>query len=779
MSLLLLLSLACRTKDVSVDTGGLVDTGTFVDEDGDGVGAAQDCDDSDAAIFPDAEEICDGVDNDCDGVVDTDAVDAETWYIDSDGDGFGSGAGTTACEPPFGTVATDGDCDDGDTAYYPGAPEDDCADPADYNCDGSVGYEDADGDGYAACEECDDSSADISPDAEEICDGQDNDCNGFVDEATAIDAGTWYADSDADGYGDPDNTELGCDAPSGYLDNDQDCDDTSADVNPSATEICNSVDDDCNGSVDDDAVDAPTWYTDADADSYGNPDSSVRDCSQPTGAVADATDCDDADASINPAGSEVCNTQDDDCDSVVDEDASDASTWYSDSDSDGYGDAASTVAACTQPSGAVGNALDCDDASAAVSPAATELCNSIDDDCDGTVDNDDAADALTWYIDYDSDGYGSITYTTTACDQPSGWVSDSTDCLDSDATVNPAGTEVCNSVDDDCDGTVDNGASDATDWYPDTDCDGYGDDSSSATSQCTAPSGYVDDNTDCDDADSVVNVSAYEVCDSADTDCDGTADNDCSDPTIIASPTGGSAVDSPTQEGACALIGELSTGLDTHDYTNLGSFMTALDALSSTYAVTETASELDYSNRCGTDYVASAGNYSPTTSWPSTISTDSQGASRFRGYLNIGCEDPLSYTIGLMGNDALSLSIEGSTLMTVNWNDGEWKKFRYITFPEPGLYAFEVQWSTNNSCSIDPFELVWAEGFVSGYDDYDTMCSGSSCTYGTGVNIPGFSVLSGDSLVQSTTGASTSCTQCATTSDCSGSETCNSAGICE
>ena len=300
MSLLLLLSLACRTKDVNVDTGALVDTGTFVDEDGDGVGAALDCDDANAAIFPGAEEICDGLDNNCDGVVDTDAVDAETWYIDSDGDGFGSGSGTTACQAPFGTVSSEGDCDDGDTAYYPGAPEDDCTDPNDYNCDGSVGYEDADGDGYAACEECDDANVNVSPDAEEFCDGIDNDCNGFVDEDSAVDASTWYRDLDTDGYGDSTSTDVECYQPSGYVSDTTDCDDASAASYPGASEICDGSDNDCNGDVDEDPIDGSTFYTDADGDGYGDPDSPVTACEVTSGTTSDNTDCEDGDATAYP-----------------------------------------------------------------------------------------------------------------------------------------------------------------------------------------------------------------------------------------------------------------------------------------------------------------------------------------------------------------------------------------------------------------------------------------------------------------------------------------------
>lgn len=151
-----------------------------------------------------------------------------------------------------------------------------------------------------------------------------------------------------------------------------------------------------------------------------------------------------------------------------------------------------------------------------------------------------------------------------------------------------------------------------------------------------------------------------------------------------------------------------------------------------------------------------------------------------RGYIHIECGAPLHYTIGLLGNDTLNFSIEGQEMIQVHWNDGQWKKYRYITFPEPGLYAFEVQWSTNLLSYLDPFELIWAEGLMPGYQDYDASCSYSSCTYGSGVPIPGFAVVDSSHLLQASDGSATTCEQCATSADCSDqTATCNSAGICE
>ena len=756
--LYLLLALACRTKDF-YDSGVVLpedDTGRL-DGDGDGVAASEDCDDDDATVYPGATEQCNGVDDDCDGEVDEEAQDATLWYTDEDGDGHGAGVGVSACEAPEGFVAGDGDCDDADPAYHPGAEEDDCTDPNDYNCDGSTGFADADGDGFPACEDCNDAEAEVNSDADEVCDGIDNNCDSTVDEDEALDASTWYADGDEDGYGDADSSTASCEQPEGYVSDATDCNDSSDSVSPGATEYCNSVDDDCDGTIDeDDANDAATWYADTDGDGYGDSKVSQQACAQPSGWISDDTDCDDSDTAVNPGATEYCNSIDDDCDGSLDEDdAADASTWYTDSDGDGFGDATTGTNSCAQPSGTVADATDCDDTDADENPDADEICDGDDDDCDGTTDEDDAIDADTWYADTDGDGYGDASTTTQACNLPTGFVADDSDCDDGDSAI-----------------------TDGDDWYLDDDCDGYGD-ASNTVRTCSQPSGYVEDDTDCDDADGRSNPGATEICLSSgavDHDCDGTADNNsCLTVTEIGSPTY-TYVDSPTFPGSCGLIGELNTGLNTHAFVNLPTFMAALEATSN--SATVDATELDYSCRCGSDYSASPGNYGSTNAWPS-LTTSSQGAARFRGYLNVTCDDPLDMTLGLIGNDAVILTIEGTTVMQNHWTDGQWKKFRHVSFPEPGLYAFEIQWSTNLVCGIDPMELVWADGFVSGYGSYDTMCSYASCTYGDNTVIPGFSIVDGDMLVQTTGGVQSSCVQCASSSDCASGETCNSAGVCE
>ena len=401
--LTLLLSAACADKGGDATETGILDpgddTGEPVDNDGDGAPAGEDCDDDDATVGPDAAETCDGRDNNCDGAVDEGAL--LTFYADGDGDGYGDDAlPVEACEAPEGYAAQGEDCDDGDPQVNPGAAETDCADPKDYNCDGSTGFADADADGYPACQDCDDSAAEAHPDAEERCDGLDNDCDSVTDEDDAIDAPSWYADADGDGHGDADFPIAACAEPEGYVSAADDCDDGDAEVNPDAQEVCDALDNDCDGDIDDadpsvDLSGGATTYADADGDGYGDADAATLACAAPAGDVSDDDDCDDGDAAVNPAAAEVCDDLDNDCDGAIDDDdtsldLSSASTFYLDADLDGYGAASGAIRACDQPAGAVTTSSDCDDSDASVSPAATETCDGDDDDCDGAADEDDA-----------------------------------------------------------------------------------------------------------------------------------------------------------------------------------------------------------------------------------------------------------------------------------------------------------------------------------------------------------------------------------------------------
>ena len=511
--------------DPDIDTTACTQPSGYVDDD-------SDCDDDDPEINPAADELCDGQDNDCDGLeddADADLVDAATWYADADDDGWGDDASTTqACDVPSGFVDQGGDCDDNDPAYNPGASEDDCTDPNDYNCDGTSGYADADADGYPACEDCDDGSDSVHPGADEYCDGLDNDCDGTVDNE-ALDARTWYTDADGDGRGDATTGVSACTQPSGTVSDGTDCDDGDDGTWPGAPELCDGADNDCDGTTDEpDAVDAATWYIDYDADGYGSSAYTQAACSQPSGYVDNPDDCDDSNPGANPGATEICDGADNDCDGEVDEDgAADAATWYIDYDADGYGSSAYTTAACTQPSGYVDNADDCDDTSATDYPGADEYCDGVDNDCDGAVDETGAIDTSIFFQDADGDGYGDPLTTTAACTASAGWVADDTDCDDRDPATYPGADELCDGVDTDCDGILDEDeALDALSWYADVDGDGYGDPGSSAAA-CSQPSGYLGASaaSDCDDGDASIHPGADEYCDGIDTDCDGTADD--------------------------------------------------------------------------------------------------------------------------------------------------------------------------------------------------------------------------------------------------------------
>ncbi|MBW2978075.1 hypothetical protein KY331_04480, partial [Candidatus Woesearchaeota archaeon] len=360
-----------------------IPTPTCTDSDGDGyaveVGECGlvDCDDNNAAVNPGATEVCDGIDNNCDTQIDENNGDclAPTPYCV---------AGTCV------ECLTNAECDDG--LYCNGAEvcsvgtcqagtpivcndglactTDSCNEETD-GCDYTP--IDLDEDNYNICEgpnkDCNDNDVNINPGATEVCDNVDNNCNGQIDEGF---------DVDDDGYKTCQN----------------DCDDTNADINPGATEICDGVDNNC-----DDAVDYVIDLGDLD-DSCGIDSCEGTDtyfnyyCDEGVGCATEqviqdndndgfnglCTDCNDNYDAIYPGAQEVCpddgidNNCDGqatfDCDAVCDKDGD---TWWDDS-----------IWYCV-------GANDCDDTNANINPAAEEICDGIDNNCDdnyGNYDND-------------------------------------------------------------------------------------------------------------------------------------------------------------------------------------------------------------------------------------------------------------------------------------------------------------------------------------------------------------------------------------------------------
>ncbi len=298
-----------------------------------------------------------------------------------------------------------------------------------------------------------------------------------------------------------------------------DCNDGNSGVYPGAPELCNDRDDDCNGVIDDGVV-LPTWYLDADGDGYGNPAVSVQICLAASGYVSNSGDCDDNNAAIHPGATEVCDGIDDNCDEQIDEGLP-TGTFYLDVDGDGYGDSTKPMDGCRFP-GYIATGGDCDDNNAAVRPGATEVCDTIDNNCDGAID--EGFDRLPLYVDADLDGYGvESTEPVEGCVR-AGYSPYPCDCNDSNPLVHYGATEICNDVDDNCDGEVDDGFPLGT-WYLDADGDGYGNAGSSVSGVCQH-SGYVADATDCDDTRALVNPGVRDViCDNLDNDCNGLIDD--------------------------------------------------------------------------------------------------------------------------------------------------------------------------------------------------------------------------------------------------------------
>ncbi len=316
--------------------------------------------------------------------------------------------------------------------------------------------QDCDGDGFERDEDCADADGAIFPGAQEICDELDNDCDRQYDEGFGTGDGCQVGTGQCERFG-----SIVCSA-DGLS---SECSVVAGSPTP---EVCDSLDNDCDGAVDD-----------------GNPGGGAACGTGQAGVCAAGTiQCTGGallcSADQAPSG-EVCDGLDNDCDTEVDEDFPELGGVCS----VGVGECSRAGSFVCDGIGSVCDAL----------PGAplTELCDGLDNDCDGGVDEDFA-------------GLGSACSVGVGACQAAGSTVCSADGLGTgcDAVAGTPGTEICNGIDDDCDGAVDEEAVDAPTWYPDADGDGLGSALGPVIVDCAAPAGHVANSGDCNDADPAV-----------------------------------------------------------------------------------------------------------------------------------------------------------------------------------------------------------------------------------------------------------------------------------
>ncbi len=393
---------------------------------------AGDCNDEDDDVYPDRNEVCNGIDDDCDGTIDEDGCPCAMRTYDDHRYGFCQSstwfsAAEEGCVRAGYDLASIGDADE--NAWMV-----DSADDISHQSRFFVGLSDRAQEGSWSW---------VSGEALSYTNWATDEPNNFGNEdcgELTVSGGSrghwndvgcgvwrafvcespgeptaWFADVDGDGFGDVDSVVYANAAPEDHVSNAADCDDDAPARFPTAEETCNGIDDDCDGVVDDNVASLQTLYADSDGDGFGDGQAQLG-CELGDGWATTNGDCDDENEHVFPGAQEVCNSIDDNCSGVVDEDASDALTWYFDGDDDLWGTSDSTMEQCTQPNNYVDRDGDCDDELETVFPGAPELLDGLDNDCDGFDElHDGDGDGLSDLTEgslgtdpdvYDTDGDG-------------------------------------------------------------------------------------------------------------------------------------------------------------------------------------------------------------------------------------------------------------------------------------------------------------------------------------------------------------------------------------